>query len=124
MRSQSNESKQLQKIGALLEQHALPLLAQNPSRDIATACPSLSLPQRARIAAELIQAAAALYEKRKGAAIVDQDFDGAAQLRDRIVPLRKLAEELIHLRRPTKEGLQAVVKEVRQASARIGQAGR
>jgi hypothetical protein len=120
MRSQLNESRRLHEIHVLLDQHALPLLAQNPSRDIATACPSLSLPQRARIAAELIQAAAAVYEKRKDAAIVDQDFDGAAQLRDHIVPLRNLAEELTGLRRTTQANLRLVVGKVQQASTRIG----
>ncbi len=65
-----------------------------------------------------------MYEKRQDAAIVDQDFDGAAQLRDHIVPLRNLAEELTGLRRTTQANLRAVEGKVQQASTRIGRTGK
>ncbi len=66
-----------------------------------------------------------MYEKRKDAAIDDQDFLGAAQLRDHIVPLRNLAEELTGLiRRTTQANLRLVVEKVQQASTSIGRTGK
>lgn len=116
--------KELQTIHSLLEDYALPLLAERPPRAIADTCPTLTLPGRASLAVELLQAAANAHEKRRVAAIEGQDFEVAAQIRDTGRSLRKLAGRLQQLKRPNKETLQAVVADLRRASADIGEDGR